>query len=313
MKIQNFKNRAVPSGWWIDLSALESIAMNKGGKNMEPRELLQMFAETGILLGRSEEEGGNPRSQNWKPILPIENNAASELAMFYQDLVGTISAIEKMTGYNDVTMGQASSKTLVPGYETGQQSTNEALYPLSFAEENITLQLAEAVMCRMQQGIEKGGISGYAPALNSNVLRFIQLSPDLALRDYGIELEKKTSDDEKAWLLQLMQVDIQNGVLSSADAITLVNTKNAKQAQGIWAYKVRKAKEQMQQDKMQQIQQQNQGNQQAAMIAQQTAMQTLQMQGQIDLKKKQIEAQAELQKTQMKIESEESITVARTR
>src|SRR5882672_2372017 len=36
LKIQNFKNRAVPSGWWIDLDALENVALNKGGKNMTP-------------------------------------------------------------------------------------------------------------------------------------------------------------------------------------------------------------------------------------------------------------------------------------
>ncbi|MEO7140841.1 MAG: hypothetical protein ABIY51_11270, partial [Ferruginibacter sp.] len=257
LKIQNFKNRAVPSGWWIDLSALESVAMNKGGKSMEPGDLIKMFMETGVLLGRSEDEGGQPRSQNWKPIIPIENTAASELAMFYQDLISTITAIEKMTGYNDVTMGQASSKTLVPGYETAQQSTNEALYPMAFAEEWLTLQLAENVLCRMQQGIKKGGIEGYAPALNSNLLRFIELSPDLALRDYGIEIEKKTSDDQKMWLLQLMSADIQNGFLDSSDAVTLVNTKNVKQAQGIWSFKVKRAKQQMQQEKMAQIQAQN--------------------------------------------------------
>lgn len=310
LKIQNFKNRSVPSGWWIDLAALEKVAMTKGGQDMQPRELLQMFFDTGVLLGRSDADGGTQQSANWRPVIPIENSAASELAMFYNDLVTTISAIEKMTGYNDVTLGQASSKTLVPGYESGQQSTNEALYPMAFAEENITLRLAEAMLCRTQQGLKKGKVEGYAPALNSNTLKFIEVDSDIAWRDYGIELEKRPTQDQKAWLMSIMQADIANGVLNSADAVLLVNTKNVKEAQMIWAYKVKKEKERLAQQKMAELQMQQQGAQQAAAIAQQTELQKIQMQAELELQKEQIRVQGELEKERMRIESAERIAMA---
>ena len=308
-KIQNFKNRAVPSGWWIDLDALENVALNKGGKNMEPKELLQMFFETGVLVGRSVKDDGTPQSPNWKPVIPIENTAASELAMFFQDLVNTIQTIERITGFNDATMGNANPKTLVPGYELANQSTNDALFPMMFAEEYLSTNLAEAVLCRMKQGLKKGEISGYAPALNSNTLRAIVLNPEISLRDYGIEVEKRSSEDQKAWLLQQMQQDIINGYLDTSDAVTLVNTRNAKQAQMIWAYKVKRSKEKAQQQKMAEIQAQNQGTQQAAMIAQQGAQQQIQMQNQFELQKKQMEIQGELAKEQMRLASQERIAL----
>jgi hypothetical protein len=309
LKIQNFKNRAVPSGWWIDLSALEKIAMQKGGQDMEPKQLLQMFFDTGVLLGRSDNDGGTPQSANWRPVIPIENTAASELAMFYNDLVATISAIEKMTGYNDVTLGQASSKTLVPGYESGQQSTNEALYPLAFSEENIMLRLAEDMLCRIQQALKKGDISGYAPGLNSGTLQFMSISPDIAWRDYGVELEKRPTQDQKAWLMQMMQGDIANGFLNTSDAILLINTKNVKQAQMIWAYKVKKEKERQSQQRMAEIQAQQQGNMQSAQIAQQAEAQKMQMESQLELQKLQMKIQAELEIERMKIESAERIAM----
>ena len=310
LKIQNFKNRAVPSGWWIDLSALEKIAMTKGGQDMQPKELLQMFFETGVLLGRSDTDGGTPQSPNWKPVIPIENTAASELQMFYNDLVNTISSMERITGYNDVTLGQASSKTLVPGYDAGQQSTNEALYPMVFAEENIMLRLAEAMLCRTQQALKRGNVSGFAPALNSNVLHFMEVSPSIAWRDYGIELEKRSSNDQKAWLMQAMQQDIANGFLNAADAITLINTKNVKEAQMIWAYRVKKEKENQQQQRMAEIQAQQQGNMQAAQIAQQAEAQKFQMEAQLELQKEQMRIQGELEKERMRIESAERIAMA---
>jgi hypothetical protein len=310
LKIQNFKNRAVPSGWWIDLSALEKVAMTKGGQDMQPQELLQMFFDTGVLLGRSDTDGGTPQSPNWRPVIPIENTAASELSMFYNDLVSTLSAIERITGYNDVTLGQASSKTLVPGYESGQQSTNEALYPLAFSEENIMLRLAEGLLCRTQQGLKYGGISGYAPALNNNTLRFMEISPNISLRDYGIELEKRTTQDQKAWLMQMMQQDIANGLLNTSDAVLLVNTKNVKEAQMIWAYRVKKEKERMADQRMQEIQAQQQGNMQAAQIAQQAEAQKFQMEAQFELQKEQMRIQGELEKERMRIESAERIAMA---
>ena len=175
---------------------------------MQPKELLQMFFETGVLVGRSKDESGQPQSPNWKPVIPIQNTAASELAMFYQDLMATIQTIERMTGFNDATMGNANPKTLVPGYELANQATNDALYPLAFAEESLSTRLAEDVFTRMQQGIRKGNITGYAPysgALNTNTLRFIDLDGSKMLRDCGIMLQKKTTDQDKNLIFNWVQ------------------------------------------------------------------------------------------------------------
>jgi hypothetical protein len=66
LKIQNFKNRAVPSGWWIDLAALEKIAMTKGGQDMQPQEeapqdLGRYPQEEGGTAGRPQGEEGETR------------------------------------------------------------------------------------------------------------------------------------------------------------------------------------------------------------------------------------------------------------
>jgi hypothetical protein len=303
LKMQNFKNRAVPSGWWIDLDGLENAALNKGGKNMEAPELLRMFFETGLLAGRSQDAAGNSMGQNWKPIIPIENSIVQELVGFYNDLMNTVMAIEKMTGYNEITSGNPDPKTLTPGYEIANASTNDALYALAFAESQITEKLAEDVLMRMKQGIKKGGVSGYAPALNVNTLRFIQLSDDLPLRDHGIMLEEKTTDEQKLWLLQQMQADITNGFLDVSDAVLIINTHNAKQAQQIWAYRVKKSKEALRLQKLQEIQMTNEGNAQAAQIASQERMATKQMEVQARLQEEQMRINGELAKERMRLEA----------
>jgi len=309
LKIQNFKNRAVPSGWWIDLDRLENVALTKGGKAMQPKELLQMFFETGVLVGRSVDAANNPMSGNVQPIIPISNTAAAELAMFYQDLVITGNTIKEMTGYNDITTGNPNPKTLVPGYEAAEQSTNDALAPMEYAETQLTQSIAYAVLCRMKQGIDKGKIEGYAPyrnALNQNTLRFISLDKGL-LRDHGIELQKKTTDAEKQWIFSLLQQDITNGFLDISDAIMVLNTNNAKQAMTILAYRVKKAKAEMNKNEMAKIKLNNDGAKEAAAMAAQLTQQQKMMDYQHEERMEQMRIEGEIMLKKIVTESNERI------
>lgn len=312
LRIQNWKNRAVPSGWWINMDMLENVAKNKGGKNMTPKEVLQMYFDSGILIGRSLDDAGNPIPGNMQPIMSMANSMITELAGLHQDLLVTVQAIEKMTGYNDITSGNPNPKTLVPGYELANQSTNDALYPLAWAEENLCLRLAEDVYCRMQQGIKKGKVEGYAPysgALGINTLRFISLSPEKLLRDMGIELQKRSTQQEKEWVFSLVQEDIKAGFLDTSDAISVIYTQNAKQAISILAYRVKKAKERLQQNELQKIQINNQGQKETTVLAAQLADASKQKEYEFELKKLEIEANKEIAITKLKTDSQERIAM----
>lgn len=312
LKIQNWKNRSVPSGWWINMDMLENVAKNKGGKNMTPKEVLQMFFDSGIIIGRMLDDAGNPLPGNIQPVIAMQNSVMAELVGFFQDLQNTVMTIEKMTGYNDITSGNPNPKTLVPGYELANQSTNDSLFPMSYAEENLCLRLAEDVFCRQQQGIRKGKISGYAPyqgALGSNTLRFIELNEELSLRDYGIELQQQGTAEEKQWVFSMVQQDIAQGFLDTSDAISVIYTKNPKQAISILAYRVKKAKEQLQKNQLQTIQLNNQGSIEAAQTAAQLTAAQKQMDYDHELNKLRIEAEKEVAITQMKIQSQERIAL----
>lgn len=308
-KLQNAINRYVPAGWWIDLEALENVALNKGGKAMEPKELLQMYFETGVLMGRSKDAQGNPMAANWKPVIPISNTDTSDLMVFHNDIRYCLEMIQTMTGYNMITDGNPNPKTLVPGYELANESTNDALYPMAAAETILSEKLAYDVLKRTQQGIKKGGVEGYSKALNINMLRIIEISPDICTREYGVMLEKKSTEQEKAMLLQIMQQDITNGLLDSSDAIMLINTHNVKQAQMIWSYRVKRAKEMLQQQELQKIQLNNEGAKEAAMIAQQQAAAIEQQRMQFELQKEQMKYQFELQKLQMTLDAQANMNL----
>jgi hypothetical protein len=299
-KIQNLKNRLIPAGWWIDLDALENVALNKGGENMKPLDLLQMFMETGVLVGRSQGVMGD--NVNYKPIIPIQNSIANDLQMLYTDLQLTLNQVQAMFGLNDATDASTPSPKLLNGVATMMdQGTNNALYDIIQAKKMLKQKLANDVLIRMQQGLKKGGVSGYAPALNTNTLKFMELSDTLCMRDYGIMLEDRPDDEQKQFLYQQLQFDIQNGFLDTSDAIYVMNTYNLKQAQMILAYRVKRNKMQKQQEAMQNQQQTIQGQQQSAQQSAQMEQQLAQMQHQFKMDQIMAQGQFEIEVAKIKV------------
>lgn len=275
-RISNFINRLVPNGWWVDLDALENVALNKGGENMKPVDLLQMFYETGVLVGRSKDIMND--NVNYKPIIPIDNNSYDQLRVMYEHLAQVGQQALSIVGLNELTDGSTPNPKMLNGVAAmAAEGTNNALFPLQFGERFLLENLANDMLILMQQAVKKGGIEGFAKALNANSLQFIKVSDDLPLRDYGIMLDEKPTDDQKQLLLMQLQQDQAAGLLDTADALYILNVYNVKQAQQMLAYKVRKNKEAMQREKMAINQQTIQGQQQSALMAEQAKQQTLQI------------------------------------
>lgn len=303
-RIQNFINRMVPNGWTIDLDALENVALEKGGESMKPLDLIQFFFETGVLPVRLRDVMGD--NVNYKPIIPTDNNAYEQLRVMYEHLQLVLSQMQSIIGLNELTDGSTPNpKTLNGVANIAVDSTNNSLYPLMFAERFMVEQLANDMMKRMQQAIKKGPVEGYARALNTNTINFIKVSDELALRDYGIMLDEKPTDDQKQLLMMQIQQDQASGLLDSADALYLLNVYNVKQAQQMLAYKVRKNKESAEKAKMAINQQTIEGQQQSAMMAEQMKQQTLQVEWGLKMqymeREKALEAQIKQMELQMKV------------
>lgn len=291
-RIQNFINRMVPNGWWVDLDALENVALNKGGENMKPIDLLQMFFETGVLVGRSKDIMGD--NVNYKPIIPIDNNAYNQLQSLYEHLQLTLAQMQSIIGLNELTDGSTPNpKTLNGVASIAVESTNNSLFQIQFGERYLLEALASDMLLLTQQALKKGKVEGFAKALNSNTLQFIKASDELCLRDYGIMLDERPTDDQKQLLLMQLQQDQAQGLLDTADALYILNIYNVKQAQQMLAYKVRKNREERDKAEMAKIQQNNQGAQQAALVAEQAKQQTLQLEW--GLKTQYLERQMQLQ------------------
>jgi hypothetical protein len=276
LKLQNIRNQLLPFLIEIDLTALENIAYGKGGQAMSPKEIIEMMFQTGILISRRAElmTGNN----NYKSVEYIQTNYGEAISEAWNDLTANINLIREATGFNDLTDGSTPNpKTLTTPAEMAYESTNNALYNLVFARKQLLLSLARGVFTRLQQVLKEGQVQGYIHSLGTNAIKFIQVDPDVSLYDMAIVLEDKPNAEQKLRLQQHLAESMARGELDITDAIIIENTQNIKQAEQLLAFKIKKRRDQMQQEALQ-LQQANTETQiQSAQAAEQAKQQTLQL------------------------------------
>jgi hypothetical protein len=239
-KLRMFRNRMVPNGFDIDLSAIEEVALGAKGKDaMSPREVINMFFETGVLISRRSGISMDA-NVNYKAINAISNGMADQLIYLAKDIQDSKAALNGITGLNELTDGSTPNpKTLVPVANMASESTDNALYLYVNARRNIVKDTAIATVKRLQVALKRGPYDGF----NQKAGRWISVPKSIIDYDYDIVIEDQATDDQKQWLLTLVQEDIKNGFLTTADVVTIINTYNIKDAQIILNYRATKEKD----------------------------------------------------------------------
>jgi hypothetical protein len=267
-KLQNMSNKLIPYLINIDLNALEGVDFGGGGEKMNPTKVMDFIFSNFVVPYRSTDLlSQNP---NYKPV-SIE--ASGQLAVFgqlYQELQNTLDMMRQVSGLNELTDGSTpNAKTLVPVANAAMESTNNALYLLSFADKQLIQDLADAIVSKVQIAVKLGKVEGYARALGEETVKFFQISPDISIHEFGIFIEDVPSDFERQQLIQELNIRDSQGLIEPEDKILVMSTKNLKMASMILAYRIKKRREKLQEFELQKIQEASQGNAMAVQVAEQ--------------------------------------------
>lgn len=300
-RMQNAINQARPKGIIIEMGALEDIPLGAGGKKLSPMKVLDLYNKTGTLVYRKADAQG--RMTNYKPIEELENGLGRDVMSYYQIIQNHIQMLRDITGMNEMTDGSTPDpRTLTTVAKLAYEGTNNALAHIVQADKKLLESLANAVILRLQD--VAGGVKGYVRALGSVTMKFFQTSPHLALYEFGIFLEDKPTDDQRAMLMQQVAAGQAGGLLDIEDAIIIQNTDNLKVAQQLLAYKIKKRR-QAEEDKAMRMQQMNsQVQQESAMAAEQAKQQTIQVEGQMKAQLIQVEKEMDAKLMEMKYQYE---------
>ncbi len=274
LKLQQLLSRMVPDGVYLDADGLSEVDLGNG-TNYNPAEALNMYFQTGSIVGRSFTQDGdiNPGKV---PIQELStNNGLGKIQSLIQTYQYYLQMIRDVTGLNEARDGSAPDKNALVGLQklavansnvATRHILQSSLYLTLRACENISLRISDCLEFDLTRENLISSISAY------NVGTLEELYK-LHLHDFGIFLELEPDEEEQQMLEQNIQVALQSGQIYLEDAIDVRNIKNIKLANQL--LKLRRQEKQAKDQEMQQANIQAQAQAQAE-TAERTAMAELQ-------------------------------------
>jgi len=231
LKLQQVMSRLVPDGVFLDMDGLAEVDLGNG-TTYNPAEALNMYFQTGSIVGRSlTQEGGiNPGK------VPVSELTSSSGQAKIQSLIGTyqyyLQMIRDVTGLNEARDGSMPEKDALVGLQklaanASNVATRHMIDSLLFISlricENISLRVSDTIINPLTRNSLQNSISNF----NTETLQSLI---DLQLHDFGIYLELEPEEEEKALLEQNIQVALKTGAIALSDAIDIREIKNTKLA-----------------------------------------------------------------------------------
>ena len=290
LKLQQVLSRMVPDGVYLDADGLAEVDLGNG-TNYNPQEALNMFFQTGSVIGRSFTSEGdlNPGK------VPIQEITSGSGGNKMQALIGNynyyLQMIRDGTGLNEARDGSMPDKNALVGVQKlAAANSNTATRHILQAGLFLTAETAECLSLRISDIIEYSPTrDAFIQAIGAHNVATLQEMSELHLYDFGIFIELQPDEEEKAVLENNIQMALQQKSIELEDAIDLREIRNIKLANSLLKIRRKKKERKDRELQMQNIQAQTQSNAQAAQAA-----------AQVDVQKEQALAQGKAQFEQMK-------------
>ena len=302
LKLQQVMSKMVPDGVYLDADGLAEIDLGNG-TNYNPQEALNMFFQTGSVIGRSFTSDGdlNPGK------VPIQEITSGSGGNKMQALIANynyyLQMIRDVTGLNEARDGSTPDKNALVGVQKlAAANSNTATRHILQSGLYLTAEIAECLSLRISDIIEYSPTKdAFIQAIGAHNVATLEELEDLYLYDFGIFIELTPDEEQKAMLENNIQMALQQQNIELEDAIDLREIKNIKLANQLLKIRRKKKQDKDRQLQLENIQAQASSNTQAAQAAAQTEVQKNQALAQTETQLQQMKAQLESQKMQQEV------------
>jgi hypothetical protein len=274
LKLQQVLSRMVPDGVYLDADGLAEIDLGNG-TNYSPQEALNMFFQTGSVIGRSFTSEGDMNPAR-VPITEITSGSGGNKM---QQLIGTynyyMQMIRDTTGLNEARDGTLPDKNALVGVQKlAAANSNTATRHILQAGLFLTSEVAEQLSLRVSDILEYSPTrDAFIHAIGNHNMATLEEIQNLHLYDFGIFIELMPDEEERQQLENNIQMALQQKTIELEDAIDLREIKNIKMANSLLKIRRKKKIARDQQLQQQNIQAQSNANQQSAQAASQAKVQ----------------------------------------
>jgi len=308
LKLQQVMSRLTPDGVYLDADGLAEIDLGNG-TNYNPQEALNMYFQTGSVIGRSFTSEGDMNPGK----IPIQEITSGSGGSKMQALIQTynyyLQMIRDVTGLNEARDGSMPEKNALVGVQKlAAANSNTATRHILQAGLYLTAETCECLSLRISDIIEYSPTKdAFIQAVGIHNAATLEEISELHLYDFGIFIELQPDEEERGLLENNIQMALQQQVIELADAIDLREIKNIKLANQLLKIRRQKKQEKDRQLQMENIQAQTQSNAQAAQAAAQADIQKNQALNAGKVELMQMESQMEAQKMQQEVEMKKEL------
>jgi len=307
LKLQQVMARMVPDGVYLDADGLAEVDLGNG-TNYNPQEALNMFFQTGSVIGRSFTSEGDMNPGK----VPIQEITSGSGGNKMQALIGNynyyLQMIRDVTGLNEARDGSMPDKNALVGVQKiAAANSNTATRHILQSGLFLTAEICECLSLRISDIIEYSPTKdAFIQAIGVHNAAVLEELQHLHLYDFGIFIELQPDEEEKMMLENNIQMALQQQIIELADAIDIREIKNVKLANQLLKIRRKKKLDRDQALQQQNMQQQAQLNQQSAQAAAQSEVQKnqalTQSQAQLEQIKSDLESKRMMQEVEMKKE-----------
>ncbi len=267
LKLQQVIQRMTPSGVYVDADGLAEVDLGNGS-NYNPQEALNLYFQTGSIIGRSMTVDGDMNSGK-VPIQELPGGGGQQSQLLIQAYNYYMQMLRDVTGLNEARDGtDPDPYALVGVQKLAAANSNTATRHILHSSLYITTTLAEAISIRIKDVLE---FHPQRDAMIGGIGRFsvgaLKEMSTLYLHDFGIFLELDPDEDEKQLVENNIQAALSRDQIFLEDVIDIRQIKNIKLANQLLKYR-RTKKEATDQTKAERnIAAQSQANARAAQAA----------------------------------------------
>ena len=295
LKLQQVMSRMVPDGVYLDADGLAEVDLGNG-TNYNPQEALNMFFQTGSVIGRSFTSDGD-QNPGKIPIQQISNGAGqNKIGSLIQTYNYYLQMIRDVTGLNEARDGSMPDpKSLVGIQKMAAANSNVATRHVLLGSMFLTAEVAEALSLRISDILEYSPTAdAFVQAIGAHNVATLKEMAELHLYDFGIFIELEPDEEEKQLLENNIQTALAQQLIDLDDAIDIREVRNLKLANQLLKIKRRKKQERDQKLQQENMQAQAQANAQAQQAAAQAEIQKNQAKAQTDSQLEQLKSQSKL-------------------
>ena len=286
LKLQQAIQRMTPSGVYVDADGLAEIDLGNG-TSYNPQEALNMYFQTGSIIGRSLTVEGDPNPGK-VPSQELPGGGGNQIQLLIGAYNQYIQMIRDITGLNEARDGSdPDPKALVGVQKMAAANSNVATRHILDSSMSVTKSLAECISLRFKDVLEFHPTrDAFVSSIGHFSVGSLKEMSNLTLHDFGIFLDLEPDVEEKNLLETNIQMALSQQSIFLEDAIDIRQVRNIKLANQL--LKFRRVKKQ----------QADQAQAQAASVAQAEA------QGQAQIQIEQAKAQA------AQVEAESTIQIS---